>query len=242
MNTNEYVIDIDGLSVKVIRKAIKNLHLAVYPPNGSVRIAVPIIVKDESIRLAVVSKLAWIKRQQRAFQQQPRQNTRQIVTGESHYYLGKRYLLDVEHSLAPPKLEFKNNKILRLFANDDITVKEKQLFLHHWYKVQMKKIVPELIAKWERKTGLTVLHCGIRKMKTKWGSCNPVSKRIWLNLELIKKPMNCIEYIIVHEMVHFLERKHNDHFIAYMDKFIPQWRTFKDELNQAPLAYEHWKY
>ena len=233
---------VNGLAVKVIRKKIKNLHLAVYPPDGSVRIAVPEIIDDEAVRMAIISKFGWIKRQIKSFADQSRQSVRELITRESHYYLGRRYLLDIVYTEKRPFIEIRNKKTLVLSINNDTGLEEREKLLLHWYRKELKQILPSIIRKWETKSGLQVNAYGIKRMKTKWGSCNPIPKRIWLNLELIKKPINCIEYIVVHEMVHFLERTHNDQFVSHMDRIMPQWRTIKKELNQAPLAHENWKY
>lgn len=242
MSTNESTITVNELPVKVIRKKIKNLHLAVYPPNGWVRIAVPEIVDDEAVRLAVISKFGWIKRQIKSFEDQPRQSARELITGESHYYLGRRYLLDIAETEKRPFIEIRNKKTLVLNINRDTELEDREKLLTDWYRKEMKRILPGIVRKWEIKSGLQVASFGIKRMKTKWGSCNPCHKRIWLNLELIKKPINCLEYIVVHEMVHFLERTHNDNFIAHMDRIMPQWRTFRDDLNRSPLAHENWEY
>ncbi len=233
---------VNGLAVKVIRKKIKNLHLAVYPPEGSVRIAVPEIIDDEAVRMAIISKFGWIKRQIKSFADQSRQSVRELITRESHYYLGRRYLLDIVYTEKRPFIEIRNKKTLVLSINKDTGLEEREKLLLHWYRKELKQILPSIIRKWETISGLQVNAYGIKRMKTKWGSCNPIPKRIWLNLELIKKPINCIEYIVVHEMVHFLERTHNDQFVSHMDRILPQWRTIKKELNQAPLAHENWKY
>ena len=233
---------VNELPVKVIRKKIKNLHLAVCPPNGWVRVAVPEMIDDEAVRLAVISKFGWIKRQIQSFQDQPRQSAREFITGESHYYLGRRYLLDTAHTEKRPFIEIRTKKTLVLNINKDTELEDREKLLTDWYRKEMKRILPGIVRKWEIKSGLQVDSFGIKRMKTKWGSCNPSYKRIWLNLELIKKPVNCLEYIVVHEMVHFLERTHNDKFISHMDRIMPQWRTFRDNLNRSPLAHENWEY
>ena len=242
MNIDESTIIVNEIPVTVVRKKIKNLHLAVYPPDGWVRIAVPEIIDDEAVRLAVISKFSWIKRQIKSFQDQSRQSVRELVTRESHYYLGRRYLLDITPTKKRPFVEIRNKKTLVLNINEDAGREEREKLLTDWYRKEMKKILPDIIRKWEIKSGLQVGSFGIKRMKTKWGSCNPAHKRIWLNLELIKKPTNCLEYIVVHEMVHFLERTHNDNFVDHMDRIMPQWRTFRDELNSLPLAHENWQY
>jgi predicted metal-dependent hydrolase len=233
---------IAGIEVQVVRKEIKNVHLAVYPPNGRVRVAVPLHLSDDNVRLAVIGKLSWIKKQQAAFQAQPRQSQREMVTGESHYLWGRRYLLDVVERVGKHEVRRKNNQRLSLFVNPGTSRANRELVLNEWYRAEIKQCVPDLLAKWEPIIGDQVAEWGVKKMKTKWGSCNIEDRRIWLNLELAKKPPECLEFIVVHEMVHFLERQHNDTFRAHMDRFLPQWPLYRDMLNAAPLAHEDWTY
>lgn len=235
-------ITINDLVVDVVRKDIKNMHLAVYPPDGRVRVAAPLLVDDEAVRLAVISKLAWIKRQQALFQGQERQSAREYAYRESHYYWGNRYLLNVAYHDAPPQVVVRNKATLDLFVRPGSDTAQRERVLLAWYRRQLKAAIPLLIAKWEPIIGVQVADWGVKRMKTKWGSCTIEARRIWLNLELVKKPPRCLEYITVHEMVHLLERLHNERFVAYMDEFMPQWRLFRDELNQAPLAHQTWEY
>jgi len=235
-------ITVNGLVVDVVRKDIKNLHLAVYPPYGRVRVAAPLRIDDEAVRLAVISRLAWIKRQQARYQDQERQSAREVVSGESHYYQGSRYLLNVVYHDAPPKVAIRNKTTLDLFVRRGSDTAQRERVLLAWYRKQLKQMIPPLIAKWEAVIGVEVADWGVKHMKTKWGSCSIEARRIWLNLELIKKPAHCLEFIIVHEMVHLLERTHNERFIAYMDQFMPQWRFLRDELNKAPLGHATWDY
>ena len=235
-------ITVNGLVVDVVRKDIKNLHLAVYPPNGRVRVAAPLRVDDEAVRLAVISRLAWIKRRQTKFEDQERQSAREHVSGESHYYQGNRYLLNVVYHDAPPKVAIRNKTRLDLFVRTGSDTAQRERVLLAWYRKDLKHMIPPLIVKWEAIIGVKIADWGVKHMKTKWGSCSIEARRIWLNLELIKKPVHCLEFIIVHEMVHLLERHHNDRFVAHMDKFMPQWRFLRDELNKAPLAHATWEY
>ena len=235
-------ITVNGFVVDVVRKDIKNLHLAVYPPNGRVRVAAPLRVDDEAVRLAVISRLAWIKRRQTKFEDQERQSAREHVSGESHYYQGNRYLLNVVYHDAPPKVVIRNKTTLDLFVRTGSDTAQRERVLLAWYRKDLKHMIPPLIVKWEAIIGVKIADWGVRHMKTKWGSCNIEARRIWLNLELIKKPVHCLEFIIVHEMVHLLERHHNDRFIAHMDQFMPQWRFLRDELNKAPLGHATWEY
>jgi predicted metal-dependent hydrolase len=235
-------ITVSDIVVDVVRKDIKNLHLAVYPPDGRVRVAVPLLIDDEAVRLAIVSKLAWIKRQQALFQAQDRQSAREYISRESHYYWGERYLLNVAYHDAPPQVVVRNKTTLDLFVRPGSDTAKRERALLAWYRRQLKAAIPPLIARWEPIIGVDVADWRVKRMKTKWGTCTIEARRIWLNLELVKKPPQCLEYIIVHEMVHLLERHHNERFVAYMDEFMPQWRLLRDELNQAPLAHETWDY
>jgi len=234
-------IEVSGISVEVVRKKIKNLHLGVYPPEGRVRVAVPLKIDDEAVRLAVISKLGWIKRKQKEFAEQPRQSQREMVSGESHYYLGQRYRLNViEHSGA--NLVRLKGKTIDLYVRPKADQARREAVLNQWYRQQIKQLIPDLLTKWEPVVGVQAAEWGIKKMKTRWGTCNIGAKRIWLNLELAKKPIQCLEYILVHELVHLLERRHNDRFRDLMDKFMPQWRLHRGTLNKAPLGHEEWAY
>ena len=231
-----------GIKVEVVRKDIKNLHLGVYPPMGRVRVAVPLVISDEAVRLAVIDKLGWIKRQKTRFAQQPRQSQREMVNGESHYFLGKRYRLRVHEVDAPARVAVRGIASLDLFVRPDTLPEQRDAVLQRWYRDQLKGLVPALMAKWQPVIGVQANHWGIKKMKTKWGSCNPTTKRLWLNLELAKKPQVCLEYIVVHELVHLLERRHSERFTALMDRFLPNWRVCRDVLNSGVLGHETWDY
>ena len=242
MSTEIHQITVNNLVVDIVRKDIKNLHLAVYPPDGRVRVAAPLRVDDEAVRLAVISRLAWIKRQQARLEGQERQSAREVVSGESHYYQGNRYLLNVIYHDSPPKVVLRNNSTIDLFVRTGSDTAKRERVLLEWYRQQLKEAIPPLIAKWEAKFGVEISDWRVKKMKTKWGTCNIEQRRIWLNLELAKKPFRCLEYIIVHEMIHLLERNHTDRFIELMNQYLPQWRLLRSELNQAPLAHETWDY
>ena len=233
---------VNGLVVDVVRKDIKNLHLAVYPPGGRIRVAAPLQVNDEAVRLFTISRLSWIKRQQAKFQDQERQSAREIISGESHYHQGHRYLLNVEYREGPPTVHIRNNKILDMFVRPGSDTRERERVLINWYRRQLKEAIAPLIAKWEAIIGVQVAEWGVKQMKTKWGTCNIEARRIWLNLELIKKPAHCLEYIIVHEMIHLLERHHNERFMMYMNQFMPLWQHYREELNRAPLGHATWEY
>lgn len=238
----DHQIDVSGIPVNVVRKDIKNLHLAVYPPHGRVRVAVPLRTSDETVRLAVVSRLGWIRRQQKAMAQQERQSQREMITGESHFVQGRRYRLNVTEQDGPAQITIRNSQTVDLCVRPGTGSDKRRQFLNDWYRQLLREQIPGLLSKWEPIIGVEVTHCGIKRMKTRWGTCNNEAKRIYVNLELAKKPPACLEYILVHEMVHLLERHHNDRFRAYMDKFMPRWRIHRDELNRAPLSHEDWSY
>jgi predicted metal-dependent hydrolase len=229
---------VGGMLVEVVRKPIKNLHVSVHPPDGRVRVSAPSLLDDEAVRLAVVSRLSWIRRHQRRFAEQPRQSQREMVTGESHYYMGRRYRLNVLEHSGPNRVNINGNSELRMQVRPGADRDKRESVLTEWYRQQLKALVPDLIAQWQPVVGVEVADWGVKKMKTRWGSCNVRERRIWLNLELAKKPRHCIEYVLVHEMVHLLERHHNERFKALLDELIPQWRLYRDELNQRPLSHE----
>ncbi|SDA93077.1 hypothetical protein SAMN03080617_03680 [Algoriphagus alkaliphilus] len=231
-----------NLSIDVVRKDIKNMHLAVYPPTGRVRIAAPLRVNDEAVRLFAISKISWIRKNQRSFESQDRQVPRQFKERESHYFQGKRYLLRIIEQEAPPKVVFKTKTYIDLYVRPNSSIEQRQIIINQWYRAELKKLIPPIIDKWEKKMGVTVDDWQVKQMKTKWGTCNIEKKRIWINLELAKKPILCVEYIVVHEMIHLLERKHNDRFLSLMEKFMPQWKFYKEELNRLPVSHGEWSY
>jgi hypothetical protein len=235
-------IDVGGVSVTVVRKAIKNLHLGVYPPHGRVRVAAPLAVSDEAVRLAVVRKLGWIKRQRALFEAQHRQSQREMVSGESNYYLGRRCRLQVHHREGPPRATLRGKTVIDLFVPLEMGVEGRERALQRWYRAELKALARPVLEKWQSKLGVRVTFWGIKRMKTKWGSCNPDTRRVWLNLELAKKSPRCVEYIVVHELMHVHERRHGDRFTQRMDGALPSWRSRRAELNHAPLANEKWDY
>jgi len=242
MNTERREIRVGGLSVQIVRKAIKNLHLGVYPPHGRVRVAAPLAVSDDAVRLAIVGKLGWIRRQQAKFAAQPRQTAREMVSGESHYFLGRRYRLRVVERVGAGQVELRGRATLELRIRRDADAGARERVLQRWYRANLRQLIPPLLAKWETRLDVKAAAWGIKKMKTKWGACNPDARRIWLNLELAKKPVRCLEYLIVHELAHLVERQHNERFISLMDDHLPDWRHRRKELNAAPLSHETWSY
>lgn len=235
-------LSIGSLQVLLIKKAIKNLHISVLPPEGKIRVSAPEQMSDDIIRMAIVQRMAWIKKQQRAFQAQPRQSDRQMVGGESHYLWGKRYRLDVITQQGKHQLIKQGVNKLTLMVNPNTSTENKQKVINDWYRAQLKQALLPLQDKWQQKLGVKASFIGIKRMKTKWGSCNTQSARIWLNLELVKKPKECLEYILVHELVHLLERHHNDHFLVLITKHLPKWRTYKQLLTKTSIAEEKWDY
>ena len=242
MNIETSQIEVGALSVEVVRKDIKNLHLGVYPPHGRVRVAAPLVVDDEAVRLAVIDKLGWIKRQKARFAEQPRQSQREMVNGESHYFLGQRYRLRVHEHEAPARVAVRGIASLDLFVRPGASVEQREAVLLHWYREQLRALIPPLLEKWQPILGVQARAWGIKKMKTKWGSCNPTAKRLWFNLELAKKPAMCLEYLVVHELVHLLERNHTERFTALMDGFLPNWSVCRATLNSGVLGHEVWLY
>ena len=235
-------MEVGGIAVEVLRKNIKNLHLGVYPPDGRVRVSAPRHFDDAAVRLAIITRLDWIRRHQAALRRQSRQSQREFVTGESHYFAGRRYRLDVIERDGAPEVRLRNNQTLELRVRPGTERSKREAVLHGWYRQQLRAQLPALVAQWEPVVGVSVNEVRIKRMKTRWGSCNIKAKRVWLNLELAKKPAACLDYVLVHELVHLLERRHNRRFRELMDRFMPQWRLHRDELNRAPLARESWRY
>lgn len=234
-------IALGNLKIHVTYKDIKNVHLSVYPPSGRVRISAPLRLDLDTIRIYAISKLDWIRKQQTKLSQQAREPVRDYVSRESHYYLGKRYLLKISEIDSAPKILLKHC-LIEMQIRPGTSTEKRETVLNEWYRQRMKEIIPQIIHRWEKTLNVHVKAFGIKKMKTKWGSCNQKTGRIWLNLELAKKPMSCIEYVSVHEMVHLLERKHGERFTAHLGKFLPMWRSYKEELNRGPLSHQHWRY
>lgn len=240
MSIEPLQITVGGLRVDIVRKPIKNLHLGVYPPHGRVRVAAPLSISNEAVRLAVVTRMGWIKRQRAKFGAQSRQSQRAYVSGESHYHLGQRYRLRLIEGAPFGRVNIRNSRSLELHvrAGSDQAVRER-IFLA-WSRRELRERATPIIEKWAAALNIPIPICGIKRMKTKWGTCSIDARRIWLNLELIKKPPPCIEYIVAHELTHFLERNHSDRFVALMNRHLPQWRLIRDELNAEPLSHQNW--
>jgi len=234
-------IKIGDLVVDVIFKDIKNVHLSVHPPSGRVRIAAPERMKLNTIRVYIISKMDWIKRHQAKMRAQERETAREYLDRESHYVWGKRYLLKINEADQVPSLELKHTHMV-LTIRPGSASEKREAVVSAWYRDQVRSASVPLIEKWQQVLGIKIDNCYIRRMKTKWGSCTPNTRSIRLNSELAKKPRQCLEYIIVHELVHLLEPSHNTRFTSLMDKFLPNWRQHRAELNRIPLSHVEWGY
>lgn len=239
MSTASAYMTIRGIDIDVVYKDIKNLHIGVYPPMGRVRVAAPGRLGDDQVRLAVIQRLPWIKKQREQLRAAERQSRREMVTGESHYVWGIRHRLKIIERPGRAHLEVDGGRLL-LYVPEGTTAKRRRELLDRWHREQLRAATPYLIAKWEPILEVSVPRWTIRRMKTKWGSCNRESGHVWLNAELAKKHPDCLEYIVVHEMTHLLERNHGESFVRLMDNYLPDWRSRRDQLNDAPLAHENW--
>ena len=234
-------LELGGVSVDVVTKDIKNLHLSVYPPTGRVRIAAPQHVKLEAIRMFAISKLGWIKRQQRHVVSQDREPPREYLERESHYVWGKRYLMRVAVADGVPSVRLSHRQIM-LSVKLEASEARRGEILDAWYRSQIKMAMPALLTRWQPLIGVKVERFFVQRMKTKWGSCTPSTRSIRLNTDLAKKPPGCLEYIVVHELAHLLEPTHNARFTGLMDRFLPNWRQLRDDLNHLPLRHVDWSY
>ena len=234
MNTDieQTQISVSGIDIDVVKKDIKNMHLAVYPPTGRVRISSPADMSTESVRMFAVSKLGWIKKHIRGFEEQNRQPERQYVQRESHYFKGQRYLLNIIEREAPPEVQIRNKKYMDLYLRHGANREKREEVVKEFYRKELKKQIPPLIEKWEQKMEMKVKEWQVRQMKTKWGSCITEDQKIILNLELAKKSPECLEYVIVHEIVHLEERLHTERFKKLLDKYMPSWRARREQLNE----------
>jgi predicted metal-dependent hydrolase len=234
-------IELGDITVDVILKDIKNVHLSVYPPAGRVRISAPKRMSLDTLRVFAISKLDWIKQQQAKLREQERETPRDYVDRESHYVWGKRYLLDVTESEEPPAIELRHRRML-LRVRPGTGEEKRQALVEEWYREQLKEAVPPLLARWQPLLGVQVERWFVQRMKTRWGSCNHQAGTIRLNTELAKKPAECLEYIVVHELVHLLEPTHNARFVALMNQFMPKWQLHRQALNRLPVRQETWSY
>ena len=227
---------IANITIVVQHKNIKNLHLKVLPPDGEVCVSAPYDFPLDAIRLLLIKKIAWIKAQQQKFADQPRQLPREYVSGENHYFRGRRYQLKVIQQTGRSSIEIKGINTLQMHVSPKLSQAGRQLLLDAWYRKELMLQLDKIVLKRAKQMQLAIPEYRIKKMKTRWGTCNIQAKRIWLNLELIKKPPECLEYVVVHELTHFFERTHNKRFQNFMTKFMPNWRTQKKILNETELA------
>lgn len=234
------MIQLGEISIAVTRKDIKNVHLTVHPPDGRVTLAAPTNTRLEVARAYAISKLVWIREQQRKLESQARETPRQFVERESHYVWGRRYLMTVDYQDVKPRVVLSNKRIT-LIVRPGSSADKRTEVMHKWHKSLLHEVVPPLIQKWERKLKVSVSGYFLQRMKTKWGSCNHAEGNIRLNTELVKKPKDLLEYVVVHEMAHLIEPTHSDHFIAILEEHYPSWREARAELNELPLAAEVWK-
>ena len=235
------ILKLGDIDVEVIQKDIKNLHLSVYPPVGRVRVSAPRHMSSSAIRVFTLSKLEWIKKQRKKILAQERETPRLFADRESHYVWGRRYLLRVVEHDHPPAISLKS-QTLELYIRPNTLTAQRKDIMDAWYRDLLRTELPALISKWEPITGVRVNKYHVRRMKTLWGSCTPRRKSIRINTDLAKKPPVCLEYIVVHEMVHLLEASHNARFTGLMDKFMPAWRQHRKQLNQLPLRHDEWHY
>ena len=234
-------IHLGDMAVEVVKKSIKNIHLSVHPPLGRVRIAAPLHIDLDTLRVFAISKLTWIRQQQDKLLSQARESPREYLDRESHDVWGKRYLLKVIEHDAPPQVTLEHS-VLVLQVRPGADDAKKQVVLDAWYRDQLKTKTLVLFDKWAPHIGVAVPSLTVRKMKTRWGSCTPATLHVLINLELAKKPPECLEYIVVHELTHLLEPTHNKRFIALMTQFMPKWQFYRDELNRLPVQHEEWGY
>lgn len=234
-------IQLGDMAVSVFRKEIRNIHLSVYPPDGRVVISCPSRHSLEQIRAYALAKLAWIRKQQRRFQAQQREPQRKYIERESHYIWGRRYLLSVATTDSNPRVELTPKKIT-LLVRPETPEEKREEHYEEWLRAKLKSAISSLIAKWEPVLGVKVAGFFVQRMKTKWGSCCPTRGTIRLNTELAKKPRQCLEYIVVHEMIHLLEPTHNERFRTLLDRFMPRWKERRKTLNSLPVRHEDWSY
>jgi predicted metal-dependent hydrolase len=234
-------IQLGDIGVDVVRKNIKNIHLSVHPPTGRVRIAAPERMSLDTVRVFAIAKLPWIKKQQGKLRDQERETPREYIDRESHYIWGKRYLLKIVEADQPPSVELIHSRVVLRVRRGTNTAR-RQAILEEWHREQLRLAILPLIKKWERLMGVRVRRFFVQRMKTKWGSCNHRTGSIRLNTDLARKPRECLEYIVVHEMVHLLESTHNERFMALMNQFMPKWQSHRNDLNRLPVRHESWDY
>ncbi|WP_455526801.1 M48 family metallopeptidase [Huintestinicola sp.] len=229
-------ITVSNIPIEVNRKNIKNLHLSVLPPDGKVRVSSPMHLSDESIIMFVRTKLSWIRKQQNKFQNQSRQTERQYISGETMYVFGKQYFLRVEYSYKGNSLELSGNNAI-LTVRKESTSKQRENYVNEWYRGLLKEKIQVYLPKLEKITGLYCDSWQTKYMTTKWGTCNTNTKKLWFNLQLAKKPLECLEYVILHELAHLKVKNHDEDFVAILDEYMPNWKERKQILNSCALDY-----
>lgn len=234
-------IKVADIAIDVVLKDIKNVHLSVHPPTGRVTIAAPLHMVLETVRLFAIAKVGWIRKQQEKLNQQDRETPREFLNRESHYVWGERYLLKVVEVDEPSFVKLSHNQMV-FQIRPGWAHNRKIEHLDSWYRDLVRDAVPALLDRWEPRIGVKVDKVSVRRMKTKWGSCNPMAKSILLNTDLAKKPRECLEYIVVHELVHLLEPTHNENFVRLMNQHMSKWQSHRDLLNSLPVRHESWGY
>ena len=224
-------IKIGDVSIEVFRKPIKNIYLRIYPPDGRIQISAPKKMALDAIRLFAITKSAWIKKKQQDLKNFSRQSERQYVSGENHYFKGNRYRLKVIYQHTDPHIELQGNQFINLYVRREASIERRAEILKNWYRDNLSEMLENLISKWEKILDVSVEHWEIKQMKTLWGSCNSKRKSMLFNLELAKKPLHCVEYIVAHELAHLIERHHNERFTALLDVHLPNWKIIKEQLN-----------
>jgi predicted metal-dependent hydrolase len=239
VNTEATLELISGLPVEIVRKPIKNLHLGVYPPDGHVRVAAPTAISDSALRVAVIDRMAWIRRQQLRFREQARESPREYVSGETHWYLGRRYRLSVVETAGRTGIRLVGRR-MEVRCRPGSSRERRAAILDEWYRERLRELLPQLVETWTHRIDVELADWKLKRMKTKWASCNATQRRVWFNVELAKKPVRCLEYILVHELVHLVDRHHGSRFIALMDQHLPKWDSLRKELGQLPLVAGWW--
>ena len=227
--------------IELVRKDIKHVHLTVHPPAGRVRIAAPRHLSDDAVRAFAIAKLGWIRRQQAKLRDQERETPRELVDRETHYVWGRRVLLRVVEADAPSRVELSPLR-LTLHVRPGTPARKRITLLEEWSRSQLRAALPALLPKWERRLRVRVRRVFVQRMKTKWGSSNPRTGTIRLNTQLVRKPLECLDYLVAHEVAHLRESKHDARFVELMDSLLPSWRSIRQTLNRLPVRHEDWEY
>ncbi len=235
------VMLVSGVYIEVLRKSMKNIVIRIKSPDGQVQVSAPFRMEDRMIENFILSKIDWIRKHQERMKLIPRVIPKNFESDEVHYFLGKKFQLQIIHSGRRSKVVL-NNDIMELHVPAASVKEKRKQVLDNFYRKKLKEMIPGMISHWEAIMNVKVNGFGVKSMKTRWGTCNIRTQRIWLNLELAKKPVECLEHIVVHEMVHLLERNHTKRFYALMDRFLPDWRKRKELLDKFPIGHEEWEY